>query len=229
MRSSATPPMQLLLLLLALLLNHLESSVVMKEGYDTVGHIGHEQSIRLRHPTPIPQKSTLHLPISIVPPLYTISGSGPPKVTSVSSSTGNSSPSFGVGEEVSIHVKFTSPVVVEGDVGVLVSTGCGGRDSCRVKEVQQFTCLADEGKVSLLPMLLIESLRWLIHPSSPPCCETTATLPLLPFLRFHEANLTPLFCLSSSSADITLTPKTDCRTGPPYLVCSPLSTQQLCC
>lgn len=51
-------------------------------------------------------------------------------------------------DQIPIFVEFTSPVIVKGKPDVLVNTGCH-EDGCTTKEVQSFTCFADNGAFAL--------------------------------------------------------------------------------
>eukprot|EP00520_Triparma_pacifica_P008483 CAMPEP_0118646096 /NCGR_PEP_ID=MMETSP0785-20121206/7860_1 /TAXON_ID=91992 /ORGANISM="Bolidomonas pacifica, Strain CCMP 1866" /LENGTH=7824 /DNA_ID=CAMNT_0006538039 /DNA_START=267 /DNA_END=23742 /DNA_ORIENTATION=+ len=86
------------------------------------------------------------LPITVSPEPIGIQTDGPPKIVKIDSTKPDLS--YGVGEEIFIDVTFTSPVDVTGTPTLRMETGCKSAP-CRVKEVQSFTCLADEGKFSL--------------------------------------------------------------------------------
>ena len=110
-------------------------------------HICFKQAIRLKTSNIIKDGATVHSQISILPPILAINGSGPPKIISVSSPLTSAS-SYGVGEEIFVDVKFSSPVVVERSPALQMETGCSV-DSCTTREVQKFTCVADEGKFAM--------------------------------------------------------------------------------
>jgi hypothetical protein len=115
-------------------------------GFDTSSHYNLEHKVRLKSDTPIPDSGTLTLPITVSPEPIAIQADGPPKIVKVDSTKPDLQ--YGVGEEILIDVTFTSPVDVAGAPTLQMETGCKSA-ACRVKEVQSFTCLADEGKFSL--------------------------------------------------------------------------------
>eukprot|EP00519_Triparma_laevis_P002944 CAMPEP_0182521294 /NCGR_PEP_ID=MMETSP1321-20130603/46051_1 /TAXON_ID=91990 /ORGANISM="Bolidomonas sp., Strain RCC1657" /LENGTH=119 /DNA_ID=CAMNT_0024729319 /DNA_START=561 /DNA_END=917 /DNA_ORIENTATION=+ len=94
----------------------------------------------------IPDGETLAIPITVVPQTIDIEAKGSPKVTKIDSTKPDLF--YGVGEEIYIDVTFTTPVEVYKSPQVKLTTGCH-TSSCKTKEVQGFTCLADEGKFAL--------------------------------------------------------------------------------
>tara|TARA_B110000305_G_C19381946_1_gene610083 strand:- start:889 stop:1443 length:555 start_codon:yes stop_codon:yes gene_type:complete len=100
------------------------ASVLLPEGFDTVGHVGYEQAIRLKTAQVIPDGATLHSAISIVPPIIAVNGSGSPKILSVSAPSVTDA-SYGVGHELFIEVKFTSKVVVVGTPSLTMEVSVG--------------------------------------------------------------------------------------------------------
>lgn len=81
-----------------------------------------------------------------MPRTIDIEAKGSPKITKVDSTKPDLI--YGVGEEIYIDVTFTTPVEVYKTPQVKLTTGCH-LASCVSKEVQGFTCLADEGKFTL--------------------------------------------------------------------------------
>ena len=115
-------------------------------GFDTSSHYNLDHKVRLKSDTPIPDHGTLTLPITVSPNPIIVQSEGSPKITTIDSTEPDLQ--YGVGEELFIDVTLTSPVDVTGTPTLLMETGCNSA-ACRTKEVQTFTCLADEGKFSL--------------------------------------------------------------------------------
>ena len=136
------------MLMLSCLLLSWPSPSVSLQGYDHSTHYNLRTTVRLKDvENYVPDGGTLSMPITARPEYISVRSAGPPKIVDVDSVEDDLE--YGVGQELYIDVKFTSPVDVSGSPRLVMSTGCGGEAGCYVKEVQQFTCLADEGKFSI--------------------------------------------------------------------------------
>jgi hypothetical protein len=104
------------------------------------------QRIRLRARIPIPDKGEIGLPIFVPRNAIALNGSAPPRVVSIY--TNATDGTYGTGQAIPIYVRFTSAVVVEGVPELVLNTGCHSEE-CSIKEVQEFTCQADEGDFAI--------------------------------------------------------------------------------
>ena len=117
--------------------------------FDVVGHQNRPQQIQLKAALAIPDEGEMQLPILVDPPPIAVWGDGPPKVVAVSSQQPDGI--YGVGEKIALTVRFTSPVLVLGNMsqlGLTVTTGCHDA-ACATREVQTLVCYADYGKFAL--------------------------------------------------------------------------------
>ncbi|KAJ1461331.1 hypothetical protein M885DRAFT_268034 [Pelagophyceae sp. CCMP2097] len=116
---------------------------------EVAGSKDEPQAIELRASLRIPDGDFVQLPIRVDPPAVVIDGDGSPKITKLWAEPRTAV--LNAGQELSVYVEFTSPVVVVGDssaLALVLASGCND-DGCAVKEEQSFTCKADLGSFAI--------------------------------------------------------------------------------
>ncbi|RYG94647.1 hypothetical protein EON65_57175, partial [archaeon] len=109
--------------------------------------------IRLSASTDQNPGDILNLPLTIPQPKLTLSGSAPPKLRHIYSN--NATGRYAVGDRIVIATQFFAPVTVFHTPALELNTGCSmnrlrpNGDDCLVTEIQQFTCVAEQGAFSI--------------------------------------------------------------------------------
>lgn len=76
-----------------------------------------------------------------------VDANGPAKVTRVYSDHADGQ--WGVGEQISVFVEFTSAIEVMGAPSLILRTGCSASTPCHTREIQRLRCQATAGKFSV--------------------------------------------------------------------------------
>ncbi|CAM9114790.1 unnamed protein product [Hapterophycus canaliculatus] len=114
--------------------------------YSAVGHLDHGVGLDLKADISIPGECEVNLPIDVPTRELGIDSTLALPIVEVTSSEGDGI--FGVGSQITIDVRFSSTVFVEGSPTLRLRTGCHD-DSCRTPEVQTFFCRATRGEFAI--------------------------------------------------------------------------------
>jgi len=114
--------------------------------YNLVGHMNQPVQMQLKSQYDIEPATVLKLPIDVDKEYLSLFGTLPPRLIKITTSAAPGV--YGAGDLFYISLQFSTSVDVKGSPYLVMNTGCDS-PSCQVKEIQTFTCTADQGMFAL--------------------------------------------------------------------------------